>query len=146
MTKRKAQAGSTAVEFALVMLVFLTFLLGLLDLTRLLYTWQAASEAARVGARYAAVCDDTTRSADVRALMQRTLPALTQVAIDWLPAGCAASQCQSLRLRVTGLQFQWISPIAGINALAPIALPVASVELTREAMRQDPQSTALCTL
>jgi hypothetical protein len=99
-----------------------------------------------VGARYAAVCDDTTRSADVRALMQRTLPALTQVAIDWLPAGCAASQCQSLRLRVTGLQFQWISPIAGLNALAPIALPVASVELSREAMRQDPQSAALCTL
>jgi hypothetical protein len=146
MARRQTQTGSTAVEFALVMRVFLTFFLGLLDLTRLLYTWQAAAEAARVGARYAAVCDDTTRSADVRALMQRTLPALTQVAIDWLPAGCAASQCQSLRLRVTGLQFQWISPIAGINALAPIALPVASVELTREAMRQDPQSTALCTL
>ena len=32
--------------------------------TRLLYTWQAAAEAARVGARYAAVCDDTTRSAE----------------------------------------------------------------------------------
>ena len=146
MARRRNQLGSTAVEFALALLIFLTFLLALLDLSRLLYTWQAAVEAVRIGARYAAVCDDTGRSAEVRTLMQRTLPAVSQVAIDWFPAGCTASQCQSLRLRITGLQFQWISPIAGLQALAPIALPVASVELTREAMRQDPQSTALCTL
>jgi len=146
MARRRNQLGSTAVEFALALLVFLTFLLALLDLSRLLYTWQAAVEAARIGARYAAVCDDTGRSNEVRTLMQRTLPAVSQVAIDWFPAGCTAGQCQSLRLRITGLQFQWISPIAGLHALAPIALPVASVELTREAMRQDPQSTALCTL
>ena len=69
-----AQAGASVIEFALVLLVFLTFFLGLIDLTRLLYTFHAAQEAARVGARYAAVCDDTTRSADVRTVMQRLVP------------------------------------------------------------------------
>ena len=56
---KSRQAGSTAVEFALVLLVFLTFLLGITDFSRMLYTWNAATEATRAGARYAVVCDDT---------------------------------------------------------------------------------------
>jgi hypothetical protein len=146
MASRKQQIGAGVVEFALVFLVFLTFVLGLLDFTRLLYTWNAAQEAARAGARYAAVCDDTTRTADVRALMQRMVPAISTVAIDWSPAGCTASSCESLRLRVTGLQFQWISPIVGGERLAAIALPSVTAESTREAMRQDPLSASLCAL
>lgn len=146
MARQLRQRGATAVEFALVLLLFLTFLLGLIDLSRLIYTWSAAQEVARAGARYAAVCDDTNRGADVRALMQRMLPAITQVSIDWLPSGCSADGCESLRLRVTGLQFQWISPLVGMQALTTMAVPAASIEQTREAMRQDPQSTALCAL
>ena len=146
MASRQQQKGASVVEFALVFLVFLTFVLGLLDVTRLLYTWNAAQEAARAGARYAAVCDDTTRLADVRALMQRMVPAISAVAIDWSPGGCSATDCQSLRLRVTGLQFQWISPIVGRERLAAIALPAITAESIREAMRQDPVSSALCAL
>jgi len=146
MASRQQQRGAGVVEFALVFLLFLTFVLGLLDFTRLLYTWNAAQEAARAGARYAAVCDDTTRAADVRALMQRMVPAISSVAVDWSPAGCTASNCESLRLRVTGLQFQWISPIVGRERLAAIALPSVTAESTREAMRQDPLSAALCAL
>ncbi len=146
MASRQQQKGASVVEFALVFLVFLTFVLGLLDVTRLLYTWNAAQEAARAGARYAAVCDDTTRLADVRALMQRMVPAISAVAIDWSPAGCSATDCQSLRLRVTGLQFQWISPVVGRERLAAIALPSITAESIREAMRQDPVSSTLCAL
>jgi hypothetical protein len=140
------QRGSSVIEFALVMLVFLTFLLGLLDFSRLLYTWHAAQEAARAGARYAAVCDDTTRLAEVRSLMQRMVPAISTVAIDWSPSGCSASNCQSLRLRVTGLQFQWIAPIAGSKSLSTLALPAVTTDVAREAMRQDPMSSTLCGL
>ncbi len=146
MASRQQQKGATVVEFALVFLVFLTFVLGLLDFTRLLYTWNAAQEAARAGARYAAVCDDTTRLAEVRALMQRMVPAISTVAVDWSPAGCTTGDCESLRLRVTGLQFQWISPIVGRERLAAIALASITAESTREAMRQDPLSAALCAL
>ncbi len=146
MASRQQQRGAGVVEFALVFLLFLTFVLGLLDFTRLLYTWNAAQEAARAGARYAAVCDDTTRLADVRALMQRTVPAISAVAIEWSPTACTANNCESLRLRVTGLEFQWISPIVGRERLAAIALPSITAESTREAMRQDPLSAALCAL
>jgi hypothetical protein len=78
--------------------------------------------------------------------MQRMVPAISAVAIDWSPAGCSATDCQSLRLRVTGLQFQWISPIVGRERLAAIALPAITAESIREAMRQDPVSSALCAL
>ena len=140
------QRGASVLEFALVLLLFLTFLLGLLDFSRLLYTWHAAQEAARAGARYAAVCDDTTRLADVRTLMQRMAPSISTVVIDWSPAGCSTSTCQSLRLRVTGLEFQWIAPIAGGNRLSTWALPAITTDVPREAMRQDPLSAALCSL
>lgn len=146
MAGRPKQRGASVVEFALVMLVFFTFMLGLLDFSRLLYTWHAAQEAARAGARYAAVCDDTTRLSEVRSLMQRLVPAISAVAIDWSPPGCSASNCQSLRLRVTGLQFQWIAPIADMQRLSPLALPAITTEVPREAMRQDPLSESLCGL
>jgi hypothetical protein len=141
-----AQAGASVIEFALVLLVFLTFFLGLIDLTRLLYTFHAAQEAARVGARYAAVCDDTTRSADVRTVMQRLVPAIASVSVEWSPSACTVNDCQSLKLRINGFEFKWISPIAGVDALAPLSLPVIAVTTPREAMRQDANSAALCAL
>lgn len=143
---RLRQRGASALEFALALLVFLTLFLGLIDLTRLVYTFHAAQEAARMGARYAAVCDDTTGDTAVRTLMQRMVPAISSVAIDWQPPACTPSNCQSLQLRVTGLQFQWISPIAGANALAALPLPVIAVTTPREAMRQDSLSAAFCAL
>lgn len=142
----RPQRGAGVIEFALVLLVFLTFLLGLVDLTRLLYTFHAAQEAARVGARYAALCDDTTRAADVRTLMQRLLPAISSVTVDWSPAACTVNDCQTLQVRINGLNFRWISPIAGVDALALLSLPALAVTSPREAMRQDANSAALCAL
>lgn len=146
LRQRSAQSGASVIEFALVLLVFLTFFLGLVDLTRLLYTFHAAQEAARMGARYAAVCDDTTRISDVRTLMQRMVPAISSVTVEWSPAACTVNDCQSLKLRVNGLAFRWISPIAGVDALAPLPLPAIAVTSPREAMRQDANSAALCAL
>ena len=82
------QSGATAVEFALVLLIFLTFLLGILDFGRMLFTWNAATEATRAGARYAVVCDDTTQSAQVLAKMQGMLPQIQTINLAWSPAGC----------------------------------------------------------
>lgn len=146
LTSQKGQKGASALEFALVLLVFMTFFLGLIDMVRLMYTFHAAQEAARLGARYAAVCDDTTRTAEVRTLMQRLAPAISSITIDWQPAACTVANCESLQLRVNGLQFRWISPIAGIDALTPLTLPVIAVSSPREAMRQDINSPVLCVL
>ena len=56
---KKPESGSALVEFALALPIFLMFMLGVLDFSRMLFTWNAANEATRAGARYAVVCDDT---------------------------------------------------------------------------------------
>lgn len=147
-TSRTAQNGSTAVEFALVMLMFLTFLLAITDFSRMLYTWNAAAEATRAGARYAAVCDDTFNQSAVLARMQNILPQITSINIRWEDdlgnTSCNSATCTGVTVTIVGLQYRWISPIAGLSGLAPMAMPTFKTYLTREIMRQDPNSSTIC--
>ena len=138
------QKGATTVEFALALLVFLTFLLGITDFSRMLFTWSAANEATRAGARFAVVCDDTNRQAQVLARMQALLPQINTITVAWAPAGCNSATCMGVTVSITGLNYQWISPIAGLGALAAIPMPTFSTYLPREIMRQDPNSGAIC--
>lgn len=141
---KKQPRGATTVEFALVLLVFLTFLLGIVDFSRMLFTWNAANEATRAGARYAVVCDDTANSAQVLARMQARLPQIQSINLAWSPAGCTAATCEGVTLSITKLDYQWISPIAGLALIPAIAMPSFSTFLPREIMRQDPNSNAIC--
>jgi Flp pilus assembly protein TadG len=143
---RRGQRGATAIEFALVILIFFTFFLGILDFSRLLFTWNAANEAARAGARYAVVCGTTGGdNAPVLARMQALLPDITTIDVTWSPSSCDPTTCVGVTVSVTGLDFKWISPIAGLAApLAPIALPTFKTYLTREVMHQDPHSDVMC--
>lgn len=144
------QRGATAVEFALVLLVFLTFLLGVIDISRMLFTWNAASEATRAGARYAVVCADATRNADVLARMQAVVPQIRTIEVDWAPGNCTPpgvtgpDPCEGVSVRVTGLNYQWISPIGTLTALPSFPMPGFSTSLPTEIMRRDPNSGALC--
>ena len=145
----RKQTGATAVEFALSLLVFLTFLLGITDFSRMLFTWNMANEATRAGARYAVVCDNTGYKAAVLARMQRLLPQITDIDLDWLSndpsfPSCGHASCAGVTVTITGLDYQWISPIAGLAALAPIRMPTFSTYLPREVMRQDPHSGEIC--
>jgi len=56
MLHSKKQQGVTSVEFAIVGSVFFMVLLGVIEVGRLLFTWNALAEATRRGARVAAVC------------------------------------------------------------------------------------------
>ena len=138
------QRGATTVEFALALLVFLTFLLGITDFSRMLFTWSAANEATRAGARFAVVCDNTTNQAQVLAKMRALLPQINTINVAWTPAACSAATCTGVTVSITGLNYQWISPIAGVAALAAIPMPAFSTFLPREIMRQDPHSGAIC--
>lgn len=141
---RARQAGATTVEFALALLIFLTFLLGITDFSRMLFTWNAASEATRAGARYAVVCDNIGQQAAVLARMRQLLPQITAVDVAWSPNACTPSTCQGVTVTITGLNYQWISPIAGLGAMRAIRMPTFSTFLPREIMRQDPNSAAIC--
>ncbi|MGO4606148.1 TadE/TadG family type IV pilus assembly protein [Variovorax sp. 2RAF20] len=135
--------GATTVEFALGLLIFLMLLLGIVDFSRMLFMWSAAQEATRAGARYAVVCDDTAYQAQVLARMKALLPQISTVSVTWAPSGCTAATCQGVTVSVTGLNYQWISPIVG--AAAPlIPMPGFSTYLPREVMRKDPNSAAIC--
>ena len=96
------QSGSTTVEFALVMLLFLTIVFGIMDFARLLYMWNTANEVAREGARYAVVCADPSSNTRVLAKMQALMPDITasNIAVDWEPRDCTAATCEE---RIAGL-------------------------------------------
>ncbi|WP_418125811.1 TadE/TadG family type IV pilus assembly protein [Variovorax sp. 160MFSha2.1] len=135
--------GATTVEFALGLIIFLMFTLGIVDFARMLFTWNAAQEATRAGARYAVVCDDTAQQALVLARMTALLPQISTVSVAWSPSGCTAATCEGVTVSITGLNYQWISPIA--YATAPlIQMPGFSTYLPREVMRKDPNSASIC--
>jgi Flp pilus assembly protein TadG len=131
------QLGSTVVEFALVLIIFLTFFLGITDFARMLFTWGAANEASRNGARFAAICDDTANKAKVLARMKGMLPQIGDINLAWNPPGCTSATCEGVTVTITSLNYQWISPIAGVAGLAAIAMPTFSTYLPREIMKQD---------
>lgn len=139
----KSQSGATTVEFALSLLVFLTFTLGITDFSRMLFTWNAANEATRLGARYAVVCNDTGDAGAVLAKMQALLPQVSTINLAWEPAGCTPANCEGVTVSITGLNYQWISPITGLSTQA-FPMPTFSTYLPREIMRQDPNSNAIC--
>lgn len=148
MSKHK-QAGATVVEFALVLIIFLTFFLGLLDFARMLWTWNAANEATRWGARISVVCN--RNASGVLTSMQKMLPQLTaaNLAIDWYDSAgnisttCDFTNCAGVNVRITGLDYQWLSPI-GFSNHAAIPMPGFSTYLPREIMGQDPNSNSVC--
>lgn len=146
---KRRQAGATAVEFAFVLIIFLTFFLGILDFARMLWTWNAATEATRWGARASVVC--ARDAAVVLANMQKFLPQLSagNVQIDWYDAAgnvsatCDHTNCAGVNVRITGLNYQWISPL-GFSNQAALPMPGFSTYLPREVMGQDPNSNAVC--
>jgi Flp pilus assembly protein TadG len=148
----KTQRGATMVEFALVLIIFLTFLLGIVDFSRMLWTWNAANEDTRWGARISVVCDKDAEA--VLASMQKFLPQLTSenVVIEWygpndtISTSCNHTNCTGVNVRIANLDYQWISPIGfgtyGADGLIP--MPGFSTYLPREIMGQDPDSGAIC--
>lgn len=135
--------GATMVEFALVLLVFLMVLLGVTDVARLLFTWNAANEATRAGARFAVVCADTGSSAQVLAKMRAMVPEIGAINLAWSPTACTTTNCEGVTVTISSLNFRWISPIVGA-VIPPRALPTFSTYLPREMMRQDPNNAVIC--
>ena len=127
----RRQRGVAAVEFALVSSVFLTMLIGVMEMGRLLWTWNAAVEATRLGARLAVVCDlnDTI----VQTRMQQMLPSLSaaNITITYLPNACTTATCTSVRVQLTGYTHQTIIPLAPIS----VDLPPFSTTLRKEFMQ-----------
>jgi Flp pilus assembly protein TadG len=125
----RKQRGVAAVEFALVAALFFTILLGAMEMARLLWTWNAAGEATRMGARLAVVCDKNDPTIITR--MQQMLPALqpAHVTIDYLNPGsavnsCTAATCKSVRVTLAGYTHVPVIPFV------PLSIPIPPFQTT----------------
>lgn len=124
---RQRQQGLAAVEFAIVALLLFTLLFGVIEMGRLLWTWNAAVEATRHGARLAIVCDQD--DSHIKAAMIQRLPALTaqQILVSYLnpPAAdntCTAADCKAVRVSLHNLTHQALIPLVPLRlALPPFA-------------------------
>lgn len=134
--RRRAERGATVVEFALVAAIFCTLLIGICEFGRVLFYWNTASEAMRLGARTAAVCD-----ADASVIKQRIttlMPLLkaSNVTLTYTPSGCdsdpttARSTCTFVTLQVTGITIKTLIPFVKIN----VPMPSFSTTLPRESL------------
>ena len=133
--RRRAQRGVAAVEFALIAILFLTLLLGIMEFGRWLFLLNGANEATRLGARLAVVCsvegpgDLTHIKARMSAMTGGGIPAANMV-LDYFPANCDASNCQTVTARIVGATFNPVSPFFGGN----FPIPQFPTSLPREYM------------
>jgi Flp pilus assembly protein TadG len=127
----RTQVGAAAVEFAIVASVFFMILLGAIEMARLLWTWNAASEATRLGARLAVVCD--INAPVIKTRMRQMLPALTNgnITINYLPGGCSALDCRSVTVTLNGYTHVPIIPLVPLS----IPIPPFATSLPREFMQ-----------
>ena len=144
------QSGSTTIEFALVFVMFISFVLFLVDVSRLVYAYNAGSETALLGARYATACADKTDAAKslVLARMRGLMPEVSDIQLDWIDedgaAVCDATTCDGVTVRITGMSFRWVTPLLGAFVMPDQVLPDFATYLPRESMRQDANSAAFC--
>jgi hypothetical protein len=126
-----AQRGAAAIEFAIVSAVFFMLLLGAIEMGRLLWTWNAATEATRLGARMAVVCD--VNEPNIITRMQQRLPYLqpANVTVAYLPSGCTDANCQTVRVTLAGYTHQPIIPFIALS----IPIPSFQTTLPREFMQ-----------
>lgn len=133
------QSGAVAIEFALVMPLLCLLLFGIVEMGRLLWTWNAAVEATRLGARLAVVCDvDRSLGAPIKSRMRAMLPILanTNITIEYMnpvdtvDPSCTNDDCKAARVRLSGLTYNTIIPFLPLS----LTLPAFSTSLRKEYM------------
>lgn len=128
---RLRQQGVAAVEFALIAALFFTILIGTMEMGRILFYWNSAAEATRLGARIAVVCDKS--DADIKTRMRTMLSILpdSKISIVYQPSGCDVNSCDSVTVSIL--------PSVAVATFIPyvplsLTLPPFSTTLPRESM------------
>ena len=119
---RDGEKGQALVEFSLILPVFLLLLFGLVDFGRGYYTWLVVTNAAREGARAAAVqSDNATIDAKLYGSFCSGYPSTSNCAIDASRVSVTKTNVQGTRGSETSVRvafnFQYVTPIGNIMAL-----------------------------
>ena len=98
---RLKQRGAAAVEFALIASLLFMLMFGIVEMSRVLFYWNTATEATRLGARLAVVCNKD--AAAIKTRMRRLLGLLATANIDisYAPGGCDINTCRTVTVSIT---------------------------------------------
>lgn len=132
MAKQFKQRGVAAVEFALVAAIFFTILIGVMEMSRVLFYMNTAGEATRLGARLAVVCDVGDPMVETKMINMLNILTAADINVGYNPSGCTSSTCQSVTVSVT----------KSINTFIPFVpltftMPSFSTTLPRESMNSE---------
>lgn len=119
---RQTDAGQSLVEFAMVLPFFLVFLFALVDFGRAFYTWLLVTNAAREGARAAAVqLDDSSIDARVYGSICKTYP--TDCSLDTTKMVVTKTNVQGKRGSSATVDisyaFSYVTPLGAMMGLLP---------------------------
>lgn len=139
---KSRQRGVAAVEFALVASIggFLLLLIGIMELSRVLFIMNTASEATRLGARVAVVCD-----VDSPAILSRMRGMLSilepdDISVVYAPPGCGPGNCQTVTISIdANTVVETFIPFMDFS----VNLPAFSTTLPRESLSST--NNSLCT-
>lgn len=141
MARYQSQSGAVLLEFALSFILFWTALISVIEFSRYMFSWATASEATRLAARLASICEQgPVQETRIRARVKGLVVASGQIDLgtrsDWLsinyfPAGCNSNSCYFVEAKLSGLRPDLSIP--GLNQM--ITLPEFRVRTPRETMR-----------
>lgn len=125
-----SQQGTAAVEFAIIAVILFTLLLGIMEFGRVLFMMNTTTEATRLGARLAVVCDQndtviTTKMVNLAGFLNPS-----NINVAYSPGGCDPTSCRYVTVSVIGLTVQSFVPLIPIN----FQMPGFSTTLPRESM------------
>ncbi len=126
----RKQRGAAIVELAIACAVLVSVLIGIMEFSRVLFYWNTATEAARLGARVATVCD--VGASIIKTKMEQMLPLLSDsnIQVTYTPSGCDATSCTSVTVAYSGLTVNTFIPFVPIS----MTLPPFSTTLPRESL------------
>lgn len=115
---RRATAGSTAVEFALILPIFLSMLLGIIEFGRVMWIQNTLQFAAEEATRYAVVRSSAT-TAEITAYAKAKVTGINPESVTWT----AVSDISEVRMNAN-YEFDFLVP--ELLPFGPIPLTASS--------------------
>jgi Flp pilus assembly protein TadG len=112
------------VEFAIVLPLLLLLVCGIIDLGRLLYTYNNLTSAVREGARLASVQKDPTTGASQTAVRSRvqqwSFPGRSGAPTVSVTPDAAQPNTQFVTVTITSYPFNWFTPLPALAGLTNV--------------------------
>lgn len=124
-----SQRGQSLAEFALAFPIIVLLLLGIFDMGRAVFAFNTVSNAARVGARVAAVNQLAPPTSNTSCI--ESMPVEDTSEPTWSPQACAAAAASGLGLRPSDVTISYNTPPGTNLACATLHVGcIASVTVT----------------